>query len=95
MRITVITPFRFGYADLVEYAQNLCLCLPRRDLTVQQQRLTHLKSNTHHRVKARHRLLENHAYLLAAHSGHLMLRELQQLLTRKLYTAADDSARVV
>ena len=95
MRITVIPPFRFGYADLAEYAQNLCLCLLRRYLTMQQQRFTHLKSNTHHRVKARHRLLKNHTYLLAAYSGHLMLRELQQLRACELYTAADDSARVV
>lgn len=57
MRITVITPFRFGYADLAEYAQNLCLCLLRRYLTMQQQRLTHLKANTHHGVKARHTAL--------------------------------------
>ena len=94
MRIAVIPPFRLGYADLFEHAQDLRARLAARELAVQQQRLLHLTADLHDWVEARHRLLKYHAYLFTAHGGHFMLRKRSQLLSGKCDTAADDLSGV-
>src|SRR5947209_11749174 len=59
---------------------------------MQPYRLADLPANRHHRVERRHRLLEDHRDVVAAHAAHLALVELQQVAVAEHDAASDDAA---
>ena len=59
---------------------------------VQQQRFGDLVADCHHRIERRHRLLEDHRDVLAAHAAHRALVERQEISTVEGDGAGDDLA---
>ena len=84
---------RLGDAHQVEHldgALEACLAV---HVAVQDQRLGDLLADGHHRIERRHRLLEDHRDLVAAHAAHLFFADLQEVAAAELDRARDDAAR--
>ncbi len=79
MRIFVQALARGGHAHPLEDAQRLGLGRRPVEPAMMHQRLGDLEADGEHRVEARHRLLEDHRQLVAAHIAHLLLGELQEV----------------
>jgi hypothetical protein len=61
---------------------------------VQHQRLADLIADAEHRVQRGHRLLEDHADLVAADGAHLAVRHLQQVLALEADLASNLARRL-
>ncbi len=68
-----------GHADEAQEVDHPGTALGRGQVLVQQERLVDLVADRHHRVQGRHRLLEDHADVLAADAGHLAPGQLHQV----------------
>src|SRR5215207_10121417 len=60
---------------------------------MQDQRLGNLLADGHHRIERRHRLLEDHRDLVAAHAPHLLFADLEEIAPAQLDRTRDDAAR--
>ncbi len=89
MRIFAQPPARLRDADKGEHLDRTRLRrLPVKAL-MQAQRLAELAADGKHGVKARHRLLEDHADLVAANAAHLALGKFQEVLALEADRACD------
>ena len=91
----LVEPVRgVGNADECEQFDCARLGLGGTHVQVNEQRLHQLQPDRQYRVQRRHRLLEDHRDVAAAHLAHLLVVEFQQIAALEHDTALDDPRRV-
>ena len=80
VRIVVDPPFGPRDPDLLQRLERPRLGLLPRDVLVEQDSLDDLGTDLVHRVQRRHRVLEDHRDVVAAHLAQARRRRLQQIL---------------
>ena len=94
VRILPHPPPRLRDADQGQHLDRLGLGVLGGEPLVQPQRLADLPADVQHRVERGHRLLEDHADLVAADVPHLRLREGQQVLALEADRPGDLARRL-
>jgi hypothetical protein len=79
MRIFGEPPHRFGDADEGEHLHGAALRSAGVEALVEPQRLAELTADAQHRVEARHRLLKDHADVVAPNTAHFAIGEREQI----------------
>jgi len=93
VRVLVEGERRVGHVDLLEQLDRTLLRLSGREVVMRAQGLDDLEADRVHGVQSRHRLLEDHGDLLAAHRAQLALVEVADLATEQLDRAGDAGGR--
>ena len=75
-------------ADRLQHLERAGVCLLAGDVLVQQHRLGELATDLVDRVERRHRVLEDHRDLVAAHLAQTARRGLQEILAAEQHLAA-------
>ncbi len=94
MRILARASARLGDADEAEHLDHALLDALAAESLMQPQGLGDLPADGEDRIEARHRLLEDHADIVAADFAHGALAELEQIAALKTYRAPDLPGRL-
>ena len=94
VRILAKAPARLRDADEVQHLDGAVLRRPPLEAFVQAQRLAQLASDRQHRVEAGHRLLEDHADVVAADVAHRALGQRQEIAALEPDRAGDLAGRL-
>ncbi|MNT47961.1 hypothetical protein D3C72_1847180 [compost metagenome] len=91
MRILGQTPRRFGDVHGIEHAQRHRLGRNTLRSLMFADRLCQLRADRHDRIERRHRLLEHHGDIAAAHAAHRAVAQARKLTPFELDTAGGDA----
>jgi hypothetical protein len=94
VRVVVDAARRVGDADLRQQFRGTTACLSPRQSLVRAKLLGDLPPDGVHRRQRRHRILEDHRDLAAAHTAHLTLRQQHQVLATEEHFPFDHGVRV-
>src|SRR6266567_7540437 len=94
VRILACAPARLGDADKAEHLHHALLDALAAEPLMQPQGLGDLAADGEDRIEARHRLLEDHADIVAADLAHGALAELEQVSALEPYRARDSAGRL-
>src|SRR5215468_8178086 len=93
MRIFAGASSRLSDADKVQHFDGLCFGSPAAESLMQPQCLADLPAYRQHRVKARHRFLEDHADLVTPDVAHGAIIEGKEVDAVESYGAGDLAGR--
>jgi len=94
VRVLARAPARLGDADEAEHLHHALLDALAAEPLMQPQGLGDLAADGEDRIEARHRLLEDHADIVAADLAHGALAELEQVPALETYRAPDSAGRL-
>ena len=86
---------RLGNAHQVQHLDGTLERSLAVHVAVEDQGLGDLLADGHHRVERRHRLLKDHRDLVAAHTSHFLLGDLEEIASREFDRPGNDTARRV